>query len=81
VTLVGEERGLVQGDGGKALVIEVGGGAVRVPFLSNMRHAPLVEPFLLKLLPLCVLFLVIIVRAVYNKMTRLAALKAGTHSL
>jgi hypothetical protein len=52
--LVGEEVGLVDGDGGEAFVVGVEGGAVKIPLHAKMCLAllRLVELFLLDLLPL-----------------------------
>jgi hypothetical protein len=82
IMLVGEERRLVEGGDNESLVIGIGGGAVRVPLLANVYLALLLLVDLILFLPLCALFLclVIIVRILCNKVTRLTALEVGALS-
>jgi hypothetical protein len=80
MSLIGEEEGLVECDGGEAFVVEVRGGAFRIPLLANkhLNILLLIELLLLNLLPFCVLFLVIIIRTVCYKVTSLTALESYT---
>ena len=74
--LVGEESRFVEGSGGESLIVGVGGGAIRIPLLSEMRLA-LGLLVILLLFPLVSLFLVtVVIGAVSDKMTNLTALEA-----
>jgi hypothetical protein len=73
---VGEEGRFVEGSGGESLIVGVGGGAIRIPLLADMRLA-LGLLVILLLLPFVPLFLVtFIIRTVSNKMTKLTAFEA-----
>ena len=74
--LVGEEGRLVEGGGGESFIVGVGGGAIRIPLLSDMCLAlGLLVMFLL--FPLAPEFLVtFIIGTVSNKMTNLTAFEA-----
>jgi hypothetical protein len=56
MTLVGEERRLVEGRGGESFIVGVGRRAIRIPFFAKVRLAFRLLVGLL-LLPLPVLFL------------------------
>jgi hypothetical protein len=83
VALVGEERRLVEGQGGESFVVRVGRRAIRIPLFAKVRLALrlLVELLLLPLPALFLSLVIIIIRTVSNKMTSLTTLEAGALSL
>ena len=76
--LVGEESRFVEGSGGESLIVGVGGGAIRIPLLAEMRLALglLVILFLFPLPIFPLLLVTIIFGTVSNKMTKLTAFEA-----
>jgi hypothetical protein len=69
VVLVGEEGRLVEGGGGKSLLVGVGARAIRVPFLADVRFT------LLLLVKLILFFLPLIVLVMSFSLSRHCAIK------
>ena len=82
MTLVGEERRLVEGRGGESFVIGVGRRAIRIPFFAKVRLALrlLVGLLLLALLMSFFSLVIFIIGTLSNKVTSLTALEAGALS-
>jgi hypothetical protein len=82
VILVGEEVGLVEGGGNPSFIVRVGCKIVEVPFFAYvclaLRLPVVFLPLLLPFLFLCLV--IIIIKTLCYKMTRLITFEAGALS-